>query len=190
MWTTGHGERFCEKLFESPNGKVEKPYGSWLRAPNRRQQQQQIGERWLRNGPPETMVGNGGGDGEMMAVDQEDQISLPKSMGTGKGKAVTNGNAGANLGDKHGMNIEDTFTSQNMEIAKDSVRVHAGTLNGEAIVPKEGLVVNDIKRRRTTDENEEVVDANELLLGPTQTTLADSKNLLAAGVGYQACREL
>lgn len=32
----GHGERFCEKVFDTDIDKIEKPYGPWLRAESRK----------------------------------------------------------------------------------------------------------------------------------------------------------
>lgn len=42
----GHGENFCERLFDTPIEKLEKPYGVWMRAePCRRMHN--IGAKWL-----------------------------------------------------------------------------------------------------------------------------------------------
>lgn len=45
----GHGEKFCSKLFDTPTDKIEKPYGSWMRADPRRRSHT-IGSKWLRMG--------------------------------------------------------------------------------------------------------------------------------------------
>lgn len=45
----GHSEKFCSKLFEVAEGDITKPYGSWMRAPFRKQIKP-IGAKWLRNG--------------------------------------------------------------------------------------------------------------------------------------------
>nr|GMC77707.1 uncharacterized protein LOC109173053 [Ipomoea batatas] len=42
----GHTEKFCQKLFEGFDISSEKPYGSWLRAANRRAPPT-VGRRWL-----------------------------------------------------------------------------------------------------------------------------------------------
>lgn len=62
----GHFEKFCSRLFDSPDGEISKPYGAWMRAPLRRQPRL-IGARWLRKGngdgrnssTEETWQGNG-----------------------------------------------------------------------------------------------------------------------------------
>lgn len=45
----GHGERFCDRLFDSPMESIEKPYGAWLHADPRRRTHT-MGEKWLRSG--------------------------------------------------------------------------------------------------------------------------------------------
>lgn len=48
----GHSDKFCARLFDTPENEIVKPYGSWMRAPLRRQTKL-IGEKWLRNGVEE-----------------------------------------------------------------------------------------------------------------------------------------
>ncbi|KAK1363579.1 hypothetical protein POM88_039140 [Heracleum sosnowskyi] len=45
----GHGEKFCDKIFDTPIENIEKPYGPWLRADPRRKTHT-MGARWLRSG--------------------------------------------------------------------------------------------------------------------------------------------
>lgn len=45
----GHGQRFSDKIFDTPVYKIEKPYGPWLRADSRRKIHT-MGTKWLRNG--------------------------------------------------------------------------------------------------------------------------------------------
>lgn len=42
----GSSDKFCSKLFDTPESEIVKPYGSWIRAPLRRQTKL-IGARWL-----------------------------------------------------------------------------------------------------------------------------------------------
>uniref|UniRef100_A0A803QFT1 Reverse transcriptase domain-containing protein n=1 Tax=Cannabis sativa TaxID=3483 RepID=A0A803QFT1_CANSA len=58
----GHSERFCPKLFETPEHEITKPYGDWMKAPFRRSTKL-IGEQWLRNGGHgDTARRTGGGE--------------------------------------------------------------------------------------------------------------------------------
>lgn len=44
-----HSEKFCERIFDTPLDKIEKPYGVWMKAEPRRRYQT-IGSKWLRQG--------------------------------------------------------------------------------------------------------------------------------------------
>lgn len=46
----GHTERTCPTLYESAKP-VTKPYGQWMKAPNRKISMNS-GDRWLRSSPP------------------------------------------------------------------------------------------------------------------------------------------
>ncbi|KAK6149692.1 hypothetical protein DH2020_017217 [Rehmannia glutinosa] len=47
----GHSDKFCVGLFNTPNATSDRAYGSWLRAPSRRRQNQ-VGGQWLRSTTP------------------------------------------------------------------------------------------------------------------------------------------
>lgn len=51
----GHAERFCERLFDTPLEKIEKPYGPWMRAEPRRKMHT-MGAKWLRPGGTSPVV--------------------------------------------------------------------------------------------------------------------------------------
>ena len=51
----GHTERNCPSLYDCTEGNVDRPYGSWMKAPPRRGMMNS-GERWLRSEPPEMEV--------------------------------------------------------------------------------------------------------------------------------------
>ncbi|KAL8106993.1 hypothetical protein AgCh_023700 [Apium graveolens] len=62
----GHGEKFCNKMFDLPEGSIERPYGAWLHAEPKRKMHT-MGARWLRNpGSAQSMyTGDGGGVGSV-----------------------------------------------------------------------------------------------------------------------------
>ncbi|KAK1353792.1 hypothetical protein POM88_052157 [Heracleum sosnowskyi] len=64
-----HAERFCERLFDTPLDKIEKPFGAWMRAEPRRKMHT-MGAKWLRPGgiSPTTMVREDGGGGSNKSV--------------------------------------------------------------------------------------------------------------------------
>lgn len=45
----GHGQKFCEKIFDVPQEKIERPYGTWMKVELRRRSHI-IGTKWLRLG--------------------------------------------------------------------------------------------------------------------------------------------
>ncbi|KAL8116071.1 hypothetical protein AgCh_022528 [Apium graveolens] len=47
----GHSDRDCEIVYANPTKTIERAYGVWLRAPNKNAQKQNLGSKWLRNGP-------------------------------------------------------------------------------------------------------------------------------------------
>lgn len=65
----GHAERFCERLFDTPLDKIEKPYGSWMRAEPRRKVHT-TGAKWLRPGgvSPASMMREEAGGGSSQFV--------------------------------------------------------------------------------------------------------------------------
>lgn len=63
----GHGERFCEKIFDAQMESIEKPYGVWLRAEPRKRSHT-MGSKWLRSGgSSQTKFSD---EGNMMATDK------------------------------------------------------------------------------------------------------------------------
>lgn len=47
----GHSERDCGIVYDNPEKEIERAYGVWLRAPTINAKNQNIGAKWLRNGP-------------------------------------------------------------------------------------------------------------------------------------------
>ena len=61
----GHGEKYCDRIFEMPLENIVKPYGAWLRADPRRSTHT-MGAKWLRSGGGNQARNSGekGGDDE------------------------------------------------------------------------------------------------------------------------------
>ncbi|KAM6559477.1 hypothetical protein CsatA_028716 [Cannabis sativa] len=53
----GHSENFCSKLYDTPADEIVKPYGLWMKAPNRRQNFL-TASPWLRSGKTATQASN------------------------------------------------------------------------------------------------------------------------------------
>lgn len=45
----GHAEKFCPRLYDTPTHLLEKPFGVWMRA-NQKKTMNLVGSKWLRSG--------------------------------------------------------------------------------------------------------------------------------------------
>ena len=86
----GHTEKQCLKLYEFPHGGLDKPYGHWLKAPNKRSTLNS-GNRWLRSVPPtqfEKENGKSMNQAVAMQVDSGNNnksgVAVPSSLIIGK----------------------------------------------------------------------------------------------------------
>lgn len=181
----GHGERFCEAIFDTPLESIEKPYGAWLRADPRRKTHT-MGARWLRNGGS-FQEGNSGGKTEE-GVDKEtngkgaelQQNGVKSGIGllTNQiNKDVSSGYITGNLDNVNQEGIHLTY------IQNSNSRLE-GNNNGP-----DSLTIVDSKRRRTSLESEEDADKAQEQVTDMETQYGDnqvSKNDLLAGAALQA----
>ncbi|KAM7510937.1 hypothetical protein LguiB_009812 [Lonicera macranthoides] len=159
----GHSDMFCEKFLEITDPNIVKPYGSFLRAPNKRPVNR-IGEKWLRFRSPErddAAVGGGGrgsqgGDGggsritagntggpEIMQVDlQSDKVTNSNNVST---ISVSNFKGYAS----NFCGIDIPISSQ--KIPQSSI-TQSNKENSDLLNPnKEELSFTDPKRKRNED---------------------------------------
>ncbi|KAK6138367.1 hypothetical protein DH2020_027896 [Rehmannia glutinosa] len=139
----GHSEKFCEKLYDSITIPVEKPYGIWLRASNRRFDQQGRSQ-WLRETPSEFNSGkeqDNRADVEMSRAPCNEEAKNAELKNKEKGKGVAHG---GNLG-----MVTTTYDSGD-HIFGNPIFVHEDFEE----VENEGLTFSDIKRRRVEDNSE------------------------------------
>lgn len=146
----GHGERFCEAIFDTPLESIEKPYGAWLRADSRRKSHT-MGAKWLRNGG-NFQASNSGGKSEA-DMDKETNVKgadLQQKGGNSGIALLTNqGDKGVNIGKFKGRmdNINQGEICQlNLQNSKPSLE---GNNNGP-----DSLNILDFKRRRTSLDSE------------------------------------
>uniref|UniRef100_A0A803PKY1 Zinc knuckle CX2CX4HX4C domain-containing protein n=1 Tax=Cannabis sativa TaxID=3483 RepID=A0A803PKY1_CANSA len=160
----GHGERFCPRVFDFNQEKVVKPYGLFMKAPDRRSQKQ-IGARWLRDNmarPLQTDVA-------LLGVRYSYQ---PTACGETDSR---------NQGDREDMEInedvEGEIVGENRGIVggiqgKRVDAVNGGiSINGDAVKESSfengAFVFTDPKRRRVED-NDELGQVTVQSLGPAQ----------------------
>ncbi|KAM7462720.1 hypothetical protein LguiA_030841 [Lonicera macranthoides] len=195
----GHSDRFCELFIDFPNKNVEKNFGVWLRAPNRRTQV--ITEnRWLRQGPPPTI--------EMAAGVQssDDRAGMARPIVTGLGSNFNGSNISKNQEvlivneEKQGNNLNVIGNDMHGNKGKDLAvkgAVLVGNHNSNMLGLEGGcdngpgtLIIIDSKRRRMNEGLSNTVQI-DVEMGTEDTNLGSSpKNLIEAGPVDQARRAL
>lgn len=141
----GHSEKYCSKLFEVPEKEIVKPYGSWMRAPFKKQTNL-IGSRWLRDGSDDISDDSGwntvasGVDGE-----RKNESFTPQNQGA----VVTAENQGQDRS-------QDRDTGANAEFLKQTNPNNSG------------ITIIENKKRRTEygpGHNADMEGRTELLSG-------------------------
>ncbi|WOH12303.1 hypothetical protein DCAR_0831805 [Daucus carota subsp. sativus] len=97
----GHSDKFCAKLFDTPEDKIEKPFGTWMRAEPRRRMHT-MGSKWLRPGgisPAKSTVEQGGDKMETGgSVAEGNPIKSGKRLKSNEGEtARSGGESGSNI---------------------------------------------------------------------------------------------
>lgn len=147
----GHGERFCDKAFDTPIENIEKPYGPWLRAEARRRTHT-MGARWLRNGGNVQVRNSDESEHGKVDKDNPENNALMQQSGSKSGggvkagglsQGVIEGTVTGNL-DKINQNIPHQQNKTNSDLSGE------GNLNGLHVdgLDNSELSVVDPKRRR------------------------------------------
>lgn len=129
----GHSDKFCSRLFDTPEHEIVKPYGVWMRAPLR-SQVKPIGAKWLRSGSDEDPW-NTGKEGERMNSVSEGNNHIPKSSP----QTMQVDTAGGLSGRK----IQTTTEGVNLGIGGDNIT--------DPIIQGSTSIIIDSKKRRTDD---------------------------------------
>lgn len=205
----GHSDRACETYFELRNQNVEKMYGVWLKASNRRMNYGG-GEQWLLDGPAPAI----GGPVEVMQVDKHGVNSAGRSssaavhttqsvggrQATGKDKNVISPNV---IGQStlQNLNPNNLAPDQGKSNQLDMVGEEASFQNSKTgavlmdVVGHENeldpIVVSDAKRRRHENGSEVHSGRNEDKVNvPIDQIRQGSQNSVEAGLDAQARRAL
>lgn len=205
----GHGEKFCEKLFEGPGENIEKAYGSWLRADPRRKSHT-MGSRWLRN-PASVQAtisgGNDGGNSEKgkPAIGAElQQTSTIHGTGLGRGSfenaEVTGGSNGDRVGINKGGNIGNSVQQANSkagngQFQKSQDSRMTNELDSEVNdgpYPEELFIVDPKKRKLGFDKKAGDIQELEgdINMETGEENTSNSKNELLAGSVMQTRQSL
>lgn len=174
----GHTYKFCEKFFDYPDKSVEKLFGAWLRAPNKKPMRD-IGDQWLRSDDSpgnyrESPNERDDSIEDLMVLQSDTQTrdyNLIQQSGEGARKKVGMGGQGSDVRGKGKLDFG-----------------HAEPPQIEST--QEFLIVVDPKRRWIEDN----IDAASSDIGSASQhdlfIIYDPKNLEEAGLGFQARQAL
>lgn len=144
----GHGEKFCERLFETPEDKIEKPYGAWMRADPRRKSYS-MGSKWLRQGGgapfQSTVLPDAGGSNVGSGKDGGDGPNQAKSGE--RGDMVERNIRDIVMSDKGNDNIIERENQQG--IFQNRVEDYGAILQEPVL--SDTINFTDPKRRRTDE---------------------------------------
>lgn len=188
----GHGEKFCEKLFETSTEIVEKPYGSWMKADSRRKAHM-MGSKWLRSGGTSQTASTAeeGGPGKGKVSDEsggKDISNYKKSgyVGERSGKLLVTVD-GENQGK---MLLTDKVTPN--QLIKNHISINHGVENQ---FDNSEILLLDPKRRRidqpiSSGPTEVLTQEIDTIMDSEDCNEENQKNLLTAGAARQVRREL
>lgn len=128
----GHSDKFCSRLFDTPESEIVRPYGSWMRAPFRRQTKM-IGAKWLRNGNGDD---RNFAAGNSQSSNRETNV-MPQNQGLHS--------KGEDQGDKVNQIMDN---GGNISLLKEN---EIRTANSQFSSMKKGITVIESKKRRTDD---------------------------------------
>lgn len=145
----GHSEKFCSRLFDTPEEEIIKPYGAWMRAPIRRQTKL-IGAQWLHDG-------NGNSDRNTVPGELQQGVTVPKSSPQNQ-EAVR---MGVDNGKDNNQIIDRSGKIQNLNEQEKQLPAN------QSYPKKSGVMIIENKKRRTGDGLDDISEnANtELDLG-------------------------
>ncbi|KAM6542132.1 hypothetical protein CsatB_006579 [Cannabis sativa] len=162
----GHGERFCPRVFDGPLEKVVKPYGLFMKAPDRRSQKQ-IGARWLRDNmarplQPDAAVPRS--SGTPASANSSRREADPRNRGDREDMEVNEGVEGEIVGEDHG--IMGGIQGGRFGAVNGGISI-SGEAGKESSFANGGFVFTDPKRRRVEDVGE-LGQVTVQELGPAQ----------------------
>lgn len=134
----GHSEKYCSRLFDTPEEEITKPYGAWMRAPFRRQTKQ-IGAQWLRDGSGSSNRNTGlngmqnGGTGPQSSPQNQESVK----GGENQGRSTDH------IFDKLGNSVSSNVQKKQLE-------------PNQSYLIKPGVMIIENKKRRTGQEMDNI----------------------------------
>lgn len=166
----GHPDKFCGRLFDTPEGDIVKPYGSWMRAPLRRQTRM-VGEKWLRNETGEIQASSGEGSQKWMIEEAGPNFSERGFFGGKYGEGIVKNHANGEISGKPNKSYQNLGANTEVRVSK-------------------GVTILENKKRRTDMGFGNVMGLNTEIGGESeeetiekmdQDINVDPKNVFVAG---------
>lgn len=179
----GHSDKFCEKLFDMVEEKIEKPFGSWMRAEPRRKMHT-MGNRWLRPSGVAPMKDTVEETINMESSETTNVITMYEKSGSLLSNNVQKKGrlGGENLGENLARNV---ICSKLLPDNQGTVSIQEKT---DKEVDQYELVITDPKRRRVGEEHGPTKIDNpdlEMSVSPQEDENSNQKNLYLAGAALQ-----
>lgn len=176
----GHGERFCDRIFEMSLENIEKPYEAWLRAHPRRKTHT-MGAKWLRSGGGIQARNSGEKGGNDEDKESPENVAQMQQPSTKSGIIVQTSRT--DKGEISGILKGNRQTDNYQPIIHNSNIFEEGDNSG-----LDSLIVMDPKRRRTTLDQDKILSTAQDQLTEMEKQDEESqvsKNELLAGVASQ-----
>lgn len=183
----GHTERFCEKLFSTPDGDIKREWGIWLRAPDKRNSNSGT-SRWLREDNhtmiPETANTSSGDQIGEKTMAGEILKTFQNPVFSGNQKATLSGtNQGPLLRDSRERSA--------------GLSLHTRILPHVAIFEEDSGLELSLDRKRTRvahtptaqSSHMDLDGGNKKLLPNAEENDDPNQSFLLAGPGLQACQD-
>lgn len=197
----GHSEKLCHKLFEESRETIVKPYGMFMKAPDRRNNRQ-IGARWLKDNMAQPLVKKSGDTTEMSNQSKNvndtriSEVAMDNGENYGNrmrdmvlrndkgGKGVIIGETGEETGNLNSATRLVIFENKRRRTEEDLLLGQSDSNVGHNILPM------DINMETVNKGSNYVMDHD---LGRTEEILEEengSKNGFVAGTHIGALQEL
>ncbi|KAK1359460.1 hypothetical protein POM88_043934 [Heracleum sosnowskyi] len=180
----GHIDKFCEKLFETPEELIARPFGAWMRVEPRRKNYT-LGAKWLRPEGDFPAASSVEGERPIKGKVVTEIIGIADSRGEKEGMMIdsSNGDKEINLGVNQGSGSNSNRAPKIQNIINYNNNIMHDKI---AEVEVTELPIVDPKRRRIND----VSDKNsEEITGQEDDNIMEiqdgSKNVIMAGVVQQ-----
>lgn len=140
----GHDDKYCSRLFDTPENEITRPFGTWMRALLRKPAKL-IGAKWIRDG-------NGGRNSESGGEWNSNGRASNPPQNQEKDRG------GENQGEQLAIPVVTELTGTKSEALKGD-GIKSG--NNQTLPIHKGVAIIDNKKSRTGDDLDSMMDVNK-----------------------------